>query len=221
MSRPTPAAAPQAGTEAGKLAGSPPPDSPAEASAAAAAARAAATAARAAAETAAEVPPVAGELTAAAAAALVLAAADLQAIGRHAERTYPEECCGFLLGQVQDGGGATRVERVVPGANERPDSRHNRFVMSPETVLAAHKEARAAGLSVVGYYHSHPDHPAEPSEFDREHAWPGLSYLIVSVRGGEADRVRSWRLRDDRERFEEEALAGAPPAAAGGDTAEG
>jgi proteasome lid subunit RPN8/RPN11 len=140
--------------------------------------------------------------------ALAVSAADMDAIGRHAVRTYPEECCGFLLGEER--GVTTRVDRVVPAANERQDSRHNRFVMSPETVLAAHKEARAAGLSVVGYYHSHPDHPAEPSEFDREHAWPGLSYLIVAVRRGQVDRARSWRLRDDRERFQEEDLASVP-----------
>lgn len=150
----------------------------------------------------------AGAAPAPAATALAVSAADMDAIGRHAVRTYPEECCGFLLGE--DRGGTTRVDRVVPAANERQDSRHNRFVMSPETVLAAHKEARAAGLSVVGYYHSHPDHPAEPSEFDREHAWPGLSYLIVAVRRGQVDRARSWRLRDDRERFAEEYLASAP-----------
>lgn len=140
--------------------------------------------------------------------ALAVSAADMDAIGRHAVRTYPEECCGFLLGEER--GGTTRVDRVVPAANERQDSRHNRFVMSPETVLAAHKEARAAGLSVVGYYHSHPDHPAEPSDFDREHAWPGLSYLIVAVRRGRVDRARSWRLRDDRERFLEEEVASVP-----------
>jgi proteasome lid subunit RPN8/RPN11 len=138
-------------------------------------------------------------------AVLTVGAADMDAIGRHAELTYPEECCGFLLGE--ESAGATRVDRIVGAANERRDNRHNRFVMSPETVLAAHKEARAAGLAVVGYYHSHPDHPAEPSEFDREHAWPGLSYLIVSVHGGRVDGARSWRLRDDRERFEEERLA--------------
>src|ERR1700674_1566031 len=143
-----------------------------------------------------------------AAPSLAVSAADMDAIGRHAVRTYPEECCGFLLGEERDG--TTMVARVVPAANERQDSRHNRFVMSPETVLAAHKEARAAGLSVVGYYHSHPDHPAEPSEFDREHAWPGLSYLIVAVRRGQVDRPSSWRLRDDRGRFEEEYLASAP-----------
>ncbi|HXO41452.1 MAG TPA: M67 family metallopeptidase, partial [Thermoanaerobaculia bacterium] len=151
--------------------------------------------------------PAALEAAAPATAALAVSAADMDAIGRHAVRTYPEECCGFLLGEER--GGTTRVDRVVPAANERQDSRHNRFVMSPETVLAAHKEARAAGLSVVGYYHSHPDHPAEPSQFDREHAWPGLSYLIVSVCRGQVDRARSWRLRDDRERFAEEYLASA------------
>ena len=160
-------------------------------------------------------------------ASLAVSAADMEAIGRHAERTYPEECCGFLLGRApapasaSEGGagaaaGVTLVERVAPAANERQDSRHNRFVMSPETVLAAHKEARAAGLAVVGYYHSHPDHPAEPSEFDREHAWPGLSYLIVAVRDGRVDRARSWRLRDDRERFEEEHLATIQPVGAAG-----
>ncbi len=139
---------------------------------------------------------------------LTVAGADLEAIGRHGVRTYPEECCGFLLGRSENG--ETRVARVVPAANERLDSRHNRFVMSPETVLAAHKEARAAGLSVVGYYHSHPDHPAVPSDFDREHAWPGLSYLIVAIRGGQVETAKSWRLRDDRERFEEESLASTP-----------
>ncbi len=157
-------------------------------------------------------PSPAAPAPAAPAAALAVSAADLEAIGRHAEHTYPEECCGFLLGRLPaptpDGDGATTlVERVVPAANEHPDSRHNRFVMRPEAVFAAHKEARAAGLAVVGYYHSHPDHPAEPSEFDREHAWPGLSYLIVAVRRGQVDRARSWRLRDDREGFAEEHLA--------------
>src|SRR6202158_6368054 len=98
-----------------------------------------------------------------AAPSLAVSAADMDAIGRHAVRTYPEECCGFLLGEERDG--ATMVARIVPAANERQDSRHNRFVMSPETVLAAHKEARAAGLSVVGYYHSHPDILAGPGEF--------------------------------------------------------
>jgi proteasome lid subunit RPN8/RPN11 len=139
-----------------------------------------------------------------------------QTIDRHGEASYPEECCGFLIGQAS--GDATVVERVLPVANERQDSRHNRYVISPETVLAAHKEARAAGADVVGYYHSHPDHPSRPSDFDREHAWPGLSYLIVSVQQGRAADARSWRLADDRDRFDEEVIdqaAGSPAAPLG------
>src|SRR5215470_1489669 len=88
----------------------------------------------------------------------------LAAIGRHGESSYPEECCGFLVGRAN--GESTLVERLLPVSNERQDSRHNRFLIHPETVLAAHQEARALGLDVVGYYHSHPDHPAQPSEFD-------------------------------------------------------
>lgn len=128
----------------------------------------------------------------------------LQTITRHGEASYPEECCGFLIGRSD--GEATVVERVVSAGNERQESRHNRYLISPETVLAANKEARALGLDIVGYYHSHPDHPARPSEFDRDHAWPGLSYLIISVQGGKLADTRSWRLSDDRERFEEEAV---------------
>ena len=73
-------------------------------------------------------------------------------------------------------------------------------------MLAAHKEARSLGLDVVGYYHSHPDHPARPSEFDREHAWPGMSYLIVSVEKRQVVEARSWRLADDREGYDEEII---------------
>lgn len=135
---------------------------------------------------------------------IVLSSGDLERIGRHAGECYPEECCGFLIGQAK--GDSTAVERVLPVDNERQDSRHHRFLIAPETVLEAHKEARATGLDVVGYYHSHPDHPARPSDFDREHAWPGLSYVIVSVQSGKVAEARSWRLTDDRERFEEEAM---------------
>jgi proteasome lid subunit RPN8/RPN11 len=139
----------------------------------------------------------------------------LQTIERHASVSYPDECCGVLIGRCQSG--ATFVERVLSVGNERSDSRHNRYLITPETVLAAHKEARALGLDVVGYYHSHPDHPARPSDFDREHAWPGVSYLIVSVEQRKVVDARSWRLSDDRESFDEEvidqAAIGSPPTA--------
>lgn len=135
---------------------------------------------------------------------LVISARHLQTLGRHASVSYPDECCGVLIGRTS--ADATVVERVLSVGNERQDSRHNRFLISPETVLAAHKEARALGLDVVGYYHSHPDHPARPSEFDREHAWPGMSYLIVSVEKRKVVEARSWRLADDREGYDEEVI---------------
>lgn len=135
---------------------------------------------------------------------LVILPRHLLTIGRHASSSYPEECCGVLIGR--SGPDGTFVERVLSVGNERQDSRHNRFLISPETVLAAHKEARALGLDIVGYYHSHPDHPARPSEFDRDHAWPGLSYLIVSVQGGKVAETRSWRLTDERDSYEEETV---------------
>lgn len=98
------------------------------------------------------------------------------------------------------------VERAVALENERQDSRHNRYVIEPETVLQAHRQARELELDILGYYHSHPDHPAVPSEFDREHAWPGMSYLITAVEKGRVADTRSWRLRDDRSGFDEEPL---------------
>lgn len=135
---------------------------------------------------------------------LVISPRHLQTVARHASVSYPEECCGFLIGRASEE--TTMVERVLSVGNERRDSRHNRYLIHPETVLAAHKEARALGLDVVGYYHSHPDHPAVPSEFDREHAWPWVSYLIVAVQAGKVVAARSWRLAEDRERFDEEAI---------------
>ena len=147
---------------------------------------------------------------------LFISHSHLQTIGRHASVSYPDECCGVLIGRAQAGG--TFVERILSVGNEREDSRHNRYLISPETILAAHKEARALGLDVVGYYHSHPDHPARPSDFDREHAWPGVSYLIVSVEQRNVVDTRSWRLNDDRESFDEEVIdqaANATPPLAG------
>lgn len=135
---------------------------------------------------------------------LALAQRQLVAIRRHSASAYPEECCGFLLGYSS--GGRTVVERVLPAMNERSESRSNRFLIRPETVLAAQKEASAAKLDIVGYYHSHPDCTAEPSETDREHAWPGLSYLIVPVAEGRPGEPRSWRLADDRKSYTEEIL---------------
>lgn len=135
---------------------------------------------------------------------LVISPRHLQTIGRHAMASYPDECCGVLIGRALDD--STVVERLLSVGNERQDSRHNRYLISPETVLAAQKEARALGLDIVGYYHSHPDHPARPSDFDREHAWPWVSYLIVSLEGRRVVDTRSWRLNEDRASFDEEVI---------------
>lgn len=138
---------------------------------------------------------------------LSISSRHLHAIHRHAAATYPEECCGILIGRHrEDPDDGAFVERILSAQNAREDRRGDRFLIEPSTVLAAHKEARAADLDVVGYYHSHPDHPARPSEFDREHAWPGVSYVIVAVDGGSVGDTRSWRLASDRLQFEEEEI---------------
>jgi len=82
------------------------------------------------------------------------------------------------------------------------DDRGERFLIGPRDILNAEREARRAGLDVLGFYHSHPDSPARPSEFDREHAWPWYTYLIISIENGEAGPLNGWQLRDDRSGYE-------------------
>lgn len=126
-------------------------------------------------------------------------------IGKHGAETYPHECCGALLGS-DEGDGARQVRELFPLINRRDDSPRNRFAVTAEDVRDAEKAAGAAGLDVVGWYHSHPDHPARPSEFDREHAWPWYSYVIVSLQSGEPKDMTSWRLNDDRAAYTPEEI---------------
>src|SRR5437867_11965312 len=135
-------------------------------------------------------------------------AAETGTIEAHLARAYPEEGCGVLLGRDADG--ARIVERVLPLENRNAGSRRNRFLIAPEQFLAADRLAREAGLDVMGFFHSHPDHPAVPSAFDLEHAWPYYSYLIVSFEHGRIAEFRSWRLAPDRSRFEPETLVVVP-----------
>ena len=138
---------------------------------------------------------------------LLISPRHLHAAGQHAAMTYPEECCGILIGRpLGNGEEGAMVERLLSAQNARGESRGNRYLIEPQTILAAQREAQAANLDIVGYYHSHPDHPAVPSEFDREHAWPGYSYLIVSVLDGKVAAAKSWRLKDDRSGFDEESF---------------
>ena len=139
--------------------------------------------------------------------ALIWTAEQRGAVARHGEEGYPDEVCGFLLGT--QGGGDKVVREVRPVANvwEETDQRRRRFLIEPRDFLQAERDARAAGWEILGFYHSHPDHPAEPSETDREAAWPGYSYVIQSVRDHRAAEVRSWVLKDDRSGYDEEAIA--------------
>ena len=119
---------------------------------------------------------------------------------QHAEECYPEEACGGLLGRVEDGG--VQVVRVVPLSNQRKAERHRRYLIGPDDVLDLERRAAEANLQVLGYYHSHPDAPAEPSRFDHAHAWPWYIYVIVGVRDGEAQDARAFRLSNDRQQFD-------------------
>lgn len=126
----------------------------------------------------------------------------LAKIHEHSRRTYPEECCGFLLGKVNDG--HRLVSDVQAASNARMDERRRRFLITPDEYRQAEAASRAKQLDVVGFYHSHPDYEARPSAYDFEHAWPWFSYVIVSVNEAEPKEIRSWVINDDRRNFSEE-----------------
>jgi proteasome lid subunit RPN8/RPN11 len=118
------------------------------------------------------------------------------------EQAYPAECCGVLAGrgtEIKD------VSRLVPVANRRTDDPH-RYLIAPDDLRQITADLQQSGLEVLGFYHSHPDHPPVPSAFDTEHAWPWYSYLIVRVSGGKAGDYASWQLQDDRAAMQPESL---------------
>jgi proteasome lid subunit RPN8/RPN11 len=128
----------------------------------------------------------------------------LERIHAHGVETYPHECCGAILGR--DAEASREALDLLPLANRRDDSPRNRFEVTPEDVRLAEKTASEKKIELIGWYHSHPDAPARPSEFDREHAWPWYSYIIVSVQKGEPRDTTSWRLQDDRAAYDPEAI---------------
>jgi proteasome lid subunit RPN8/RPN11 len=130
----------------------------------------------------------------------------LKQIHAHGEESYPEEGVGFLLGRA--GATSRLVSEILTLTNAREDSaRHNRYLVTPEDMLRGEDEAEKLGLDVIGVFHSHPDHPNQPSEFDLEWAMPWFSYIITSIHSGKAVESRSWRLADDRGKFLEESIA--------------
>jgi proteasome lid subunit RPN8/RPN11 len=134
----------------------------------------------------------------------------LDEIKRQAEREYPRECCGLLIGRIQEGGRTRAVTRTYPVSNswEESEAMHHRMLIQPADYMRAERQFAREGLGVVGNYHSHPDHPAVPSEFDLAHLapWPTMSYIVVSVGEGRAIDLRSWELAADRSRFNEEEI---------------
>ena len=137
---------------------------------------------------------------------LVLGDDHLNNIRRHGQATYPEEGGGLLLGRFDDGQAVVREVRVLPNTWEMDAEKRRRYLIPSRVMLREEREADARGLDVVGYFHSHPDHPAIPSEFDRDHALPNWSYVIVSVHDGQAREVLAWQLREDRSAFDQQEM---------------
>jgi proteasome lid subunit RPN8/RPN11 len=135
--------------------------------------------------------------------------ADYEALRAHGEETYPNECCGVLLGKNIAGEG-NHVLQIMRAGNTRTDSAHNRYNIAPQELVKIQRQARSLGLDIVGFYHSHPDHPAQWSKTDFAEAhWLGCSYIITSVEQGKAVTTNSFLLLgtgEDDKKFEDEAI---------------
>ena len=132
--------------------------------------------------------------------ALRLLAGVADAIRNHGVETYPNECCGALIGRD----GVISTTYGLPNTTEEGPRR--RFLVRPQDYRDAERRAAETGGELLGFYHSHPDHPARPSQYDLDHAWPFFSYIIISVRAGAPEDMTSWRLREDRSTFDPEDL---------------
>jgi proteasome lid subunit RPN8/RPN11 len=134
-----------------------------------------------------------------------ISAEQLGRIREHGVRDYPYECCGLLLGRY--GPEEKIVSEIYPISNAREESaKRNRFLIAPEELMRGERYALGKDLEVVGFYHSHPDSPAVPSQYDLEHAWPTYSYIIVSTSADEAKDLFSWEQEADRSRFNQEEI---------------
>jgi proteasome lid subunit RPN8/RPN11 len=123
-----------------------------------------------------------------------------EAIRRHGEETYPHECCGALVGR------GDAVTDIVALPNTTEEGPRRRFLVRPSDYRLAEQRATELGGELLGFYHSHPDHPARPSQYDLDHAWPTFAYVIVSVASGKSELMTVWFLKDDRSIFEEGSL---------------
>jgi proteasome lid subunit RPN8/RPN11 len=123
-------------------------------------------------------------------------------VRRHGEETFPHECCGALIGS------GARASVAVPLPNTTEEGPRRRFLVRPADYRLAERRASELGGDLLGFYHSHPDHPARPSQFDLDHAWPTFAYVIVSVIAGAARDMTVWFLKEDRSSFDEGDLNG-------------
>jgi proteasome lid subunit RPN8/RPN11 len=123
-----------------------------------------------------------------------------RAIRAHGQETYPHECCGAIVGRDD------RVDAIVALPNTTEEGPRRRFLVRPSDYREAERRASELGGELLGFYHSHPDHPARPSQYDLDHAWPTFAYIIVAVAQGAAGEMTVWYLKDDRSSFEEGSL---------------
>ncbi len=136
---------------------------------------------------------------------LIITRGDIQTIEQHAGSLFPEECCGILLGTVENDD-EVRIAKVIQADNQTTDQRTERYTIAPEVLLEAQKQARSAELDVVGYYHSHTDGTAEPSETDLKAALPNTSYLILGLLEDVVLERKSWQLTKTGTSFQEQAI---------------
>lgn len=133
-----------------------------------------------------------------------LKSAEIEEIKQIAQKTYPHECCGVMVGSIENG--VKTVTELIPAENQRTDSPANRYLITPDLLNELEKKLKGTDRAIVGFFHSHPDVPARPSTYDQDHAWPWYSYLIVSVNRGQAGEIHNWKLRDDRSAFDAEKI---------------
>jgi proteasome lid subunit RPN8/RPN11 len=134
---------------------------------------------------------------------VIIRTALVAAIRKAGEETFPEECCGLLIGVD---GEPRAIQETLAMDNVFPGPRTNRYTIDPMKLAKADQDAEARHLQLIGFYHSHPDHPAVPSDYDREHAWPWYTFIITRVASGKAMEMRAWRLSSDRKVFNEEPI---------------
>lgn len=133
-----------------------------------------------------------------------LKSADIEELKQIAQKTYPHECCGVMVGSIENG--VKTVTELIPAENQRTDSPANRYLITPDLLNELEKKLKGTDRAIVGFFHSHPDVPAQPSTYDQDHAWPWYSYVIVSVNRGQAGEIHNWKLRDDRSAFDAEKM---------------